>query len=53
MQFWCDDDRPDTKLLLKGKNSLSDAELLSVIIGSIGGESGQIDHLNPDETDHL
>ena len=36
MQNWSDDDRPDTKLLLKGKNALSDAELLSVIIGGTG-----------------
>jgi len=36
MQMWCEDDRPDTKILLKGKMALSDAELLSIIIGNDG-----------------
>lgn len=31
---WAEEDRPREKLLLKGKNSLSDAELLAIIIGS-------------------
>lgn len=31
---WAEDDRPREKLLLKGRNALSDAELLAIIIGS-------------------
>jgi DNA repair protein RadC len=34
MRKWAEDDQPSTKLLLKGTSSLSDAELLSIIIGS-------------------
>lgn len=36
MQMWCEDDKPATKILLKGKIALSDAELLSIIIGNEG-----------------
>jgi DNA repair protein RadC len=40
MRFWAEDDLPSEKLLLKGTGSLSDAELLSIIIGSgIQGEN--------------
>ena len=31
---WAQDDRPREKLLLKGRNSLSDSELLAIIMGS-------------------
>jgi len=31
---WAEDDRPREKLLLKGKQALSDAELLAIILGS-------------------
>lgn len=31
---WSDDDKPREKLMLKGKNALSDAELLAILIGS-------------------
>lgn len=31
---WAEEDRPREKLLLKGKSSLSDAELLAILIGS-------------------
>ncbi|MFP4091138.1 MAG: RadC family protein [Cyclobacteriaceae bacterium] len=31
---WAEDDRPREKLLLKGKASLSDAELIAILIGS-------------------
>ncbi|MFZ4523724.1 MAG: RadC family protein [Bacteroidales bacterium] len=31
---WAEDDRPREKLLLKGRNSLSDAELLAILVGS-------------------
>ena len=34
MQMWCEDDKPATKFLLKGRMSLSDSELLSIIIGN-------------------
>jgi DNA repair protein RadC len=34
MRLWAEDDLPSTKLLMKGKGSLSDAELLSIVIGS-------------------
>lgn len=39
MQFWCDDDKPSTKILLKGITVLSDAELLSIIIGQESNRS--------------
>lgn len=31
---WAEEDRPREKLLLKGKNALSDAELLAILLGS-------------------
>ncbi|MEI6821378.1 MAG: DNA repair protein RadC [Bacteroidota bacterium] len=31
---WAEDDRPREKMQLKGKNSLSDAELIAILIGS-------------------
>jgi DNA repair protein RadC len=31
---WAEDDRPREKLLLKGRHSMSDAELLAILIGS-------------------
>jgi DNA repair protein RadC len=34
MHLWCADDRPSSKILLKGNAALSDSELLSIIIGS-------------------
>ncbi len=34
IKFWAEEDRPREKLLLKGKLSLSDAELLAILIGS-------------------
>ena len=39
MQMWCEDDKPSTKILLKGKTALSDSELLSIIIGNDGSKS--------------
>jgi DNA repair protein RadC len=40
MRLWAEDDLPSEKMLLKGSHSLSDAELLSIIIGSgIPGEN--------------
>jgi DNA repair protein RadC len=32
MSQWCEDDKPATKLLLKGKTAVSDSELLSLLI---------------------
>ena len=34
IKSWAEDDRPREKLLLKGINSLSDAELIAILIGS-------------------
>lgn len=34
IKFWAEDDRPREKLLLKGKASLSDAELVAILISS-------------------
>ena len=34
IKMWAEDDRPREKLQLKGKNVLSDAELLAILIGS-------------------
>ena len=42
MQFWAEDDIPGEKLLLKGTASLSDVELLSIIIGSSATEENPL-----------
>ena len=34
IKSWAEDDRPREKMLIKGKNTLSDAELIAIIIGS-------------------
>jgi DNA repair protein RadC len=34
IKTWAEEDRPREKFLLKGKNALSDAELLAILIGS-------------------
>ena len=34
IKYWAEEDRPREKLLLKGKNALSDAELIAILIGS-------------------
>lgn len=34
IKFWAQDDRPREKLMLKGRESLSNAELLAVLLGS-------------------
>lgn len=39
MQQWCEDDKPSTKILLKGKAAMSDSELLSIIIGNDGSRN--------------
>ena len=43
MQFWAEDDIPIEKLLLKGTASLSDAELLSILIGSGTPQENSLD----------
>lgn len=40
---WLEDDRPREKLLLKGKNSLSDAELIAILIASGSKNESAVD----------
>ncbi len=40
---WAEDDRPREKLLIKGKASLSDAELLAILIGSGSNKESAVD----------
>lgn len=40
---WNEDDRPREKMSLKGKNSLSDAELLAIIMGSGNREESAVE----------
>lgn len=40
---WAEDDRPREKLMLKGKNSLSDAELIAILIGSGNTEESAVE----------
>ncbi len=39
---WNEDDRPREKLLVKGKNTLSDAELIAILIGSGNREESAV-----------
>ena len=39
---WCEDDRPREKLLLKGKNALSHAELIAILINSGNREESAV-----------
>ena len=43
IKLLAEDDRPREKFLLKGKNSLSDAELLAIIMGSGNREESAVD----------
>ncbi|SIS58518.1 DNA repair protein RadC [Kaistella chaponensis] len=43
IKFLAEDDRPREKFLLKGKNSLSDAELLAIIMGSGNREESAVE----------
>ena len=43
IKFLAEDDRPRQKFLLKGKNSLSDAELLAIIMGSGNREDSAVE----------
>lgn len=40
---WAEDDRPREKLMLKGKASLSDAELIAILIGSGNSEESAVE----------
>jgi DNA repair protein RadC len=40
---WAEDDRPREKLILKGRHSLSDAELLAILIGSGTRQESAVD----------
>jgi len=40
---WADDDKPREKLMLKGKSTLSDAELLAILIGSGNRNESAVD----------
>lgn len=43
IKSWAEDDRPREKLLLKGKASLSDAELIAILIGSGSRNESAVD----------
>ena len=43
IKHWSLDDRPREKLLNKGKDALSDAELLAILIGSGNIEESAVD----------
>lgn len=43
IKTWAEDDRPREKLLLKGKNNLSNAELIAILIGSGSRNESAVD----------
>jgi DNA repair protein RadC len=43
IKSWAEEDRPREKFLLKGKNSLSDAELLAILIGSGSSDESAVE----------
>lgn len=43
IKSWAEEDRPREKMLLKGKNALSDAELLAILIGTGSGKQTAVD----------
>lgn len=43
IKAWADDDKPREKLMLKGKHSLSDAEIMAIIIGSGTSKKSAVD----------
>jgi DNA repair protein RadC len=43
IRSWAEEDRPREKLLLKGRHSLSDAELLAILIGSGNAKETAVD----------
>ncbi|MGV3612334.1 MAG: RadC family protein [Fluviicola sp.] len=40
---WSEDDRPREKMMFKGRNSLSDAELIAILIGTGTGNKSAVD----------
>lgn len=55
IKAWAEEDRPREKLALKGRNSLSDAELIAILIGSGNREESAVElskkilaHINND-----
>lgn len=43
IKYWAEDDKPREKLMLKGKNALSDAELIAILIGSGSRNESAVD----------
>jgi DNA repair protein RadC len=43
IKSWAEEDRPREKLLLKGKNALSDAELLAILLGSGSADESAVE----------
>jgi DNA repair protein RadC len=43
INHWSEDDRPREKLILKGKNTLSDAELIAILIGTGSTNQSAVD----------
>lgn len=43
IKYWALDDRPREKLISKGKNALSDAELMAILIGSGSRDESAVD----------
>lgn len=43
IRYWAEDDRPREKMMLKGKNALSDAELIAILIGTGSGSKSAVD----------
>jgi DNA repair protein RadC len=43
IRYWAEDDRPREKMMLKGKNALSDAELIAILIGTGTGSKSAVD----------
>lgn len=43
MKAWAEEDRPREKLILKGKHSLTDAELIAILIGSGNNNETAVD----------
>ena len=43
IRYWAEDDRPREKMILKGRNALSDAELIAILIGTGSGSKSAVD----------
>jgi len=43
IKYWAEDDKPREKLMLKGKEALSDAELVAILIGSGNRNESAVD----------